>query len=96
MSIPSLAKTIEAMTDEQIIPVPPPAPPDNTWHPQAAAIRIIVGRMKFHVENRKSLDEVVRLIIAEALESYSKVLTRTQVKEIWDAWQADIARRGAA
>lgn len=96
MAIPNLAETIEAMTDAQVIPTPPPTPPDNTWIPQAAAIRLIVGRMKIYVEQRKSLGEIIRFVIIEARDAYAKVLTRSQVKEIWDAWQADLARRAGA
>jgi hypothetical protein len=95
MAIPNLAETIEAMTDAQVIPTPPTPPVDNTWIPAAAAIRIIVGRMKVYVEERKSQGEIARLIIIEARDSYGKTITRAQVKEIWDAWQADIARRAS-
>jgi hypothetical protein len=95
MAIPNLAETIEAMTDAQVVPIPPRPPVDNTWIPGAAAIRVIVGRMKLYVEKNKSQGEIARLIITEARDSYSKTITRSQVKEIWDAWQADIARRAS-
>jgi hypothetical protein len=93
MAIPNLAETIEAMADDAVIPTPPPPPVDNTWQPGPAAIRVIIGRMKLYVEQRKGVGEIAELIITEARDSYGKTITRAQVKEIWGAWQADIARR---
>lgn len=95
MAIPNLAETIEAMIDADVIPTPPPPPVDNTLQPGPAAIRVIIGRMKLYVEQKKSQGEIAELIITEARESYSKTITRSQVKEIWRAWQEDLARRAA-
>lgn len=95
MAIPLLTETIEAMSDADAVPTPPAPLPDNTWVPGPTAIRLIVGRMKLYVEQRKSQGEIGRLIIIEARDSYGKTITRAQVKEIWDAWQADLARRAA-
>jgi hypothetical protein len=95
MAIPNLAETIEAMSDADVIPTPPPPPVDNTWIPGPAAIRVIIGRMKLYVEQKKSIGEIGKLIITEARDVYAKTITRAQVREIWDAWQADIARRAS-
>jgi hypothetical protein len=93
MAIPQLQETLDAMTDTELVPVPPTPPPDNTWTPGPAALRIIVGLFKQGVEKKWGRGEIFKYVIDRAWTQYAKTIVKSQLQEIWEAWQAEISTR---
>ena len=97
MALTNLEDALNELSDAELIPTPPPPPVDNTWDPPVNAIRVIIKNYFVPaVENKTPRGELFKDMIEIAYTQYNKVITRRQLKEIWDAWRAEIAERQAA
>jgi len=95
MKTEDIKAALDEMTDDAVIPKPPPPPPDNTWVPGKAAIKVIIGLFVDGIEAGWNQAPIFHEVIRRARDDYQKTVTRRQLRQIWDAWQAEIRERQA-
>lgn len=94
MALTNLETAVDGMSDADLIPTDPPAPPDNTWDPGVNAIRRIIR--DFFVpgfEAKTPRTVIFRNVISIAYNDFNRVITRAQLNEIWQRWRQEVAER---
>ena len=94
MGLTNLEAALSGMSTEDLTPTPPPVQPDNTWDLPAGAIRVVIKDYFVpSIENRVPRGQLFLNMIEIARTQYNKTITRSQLKEIWQAWHAELAER---